>query len=180
MNYTSCRHLYDILKTSWKRLEDMLARPVYLQGYILKTSWRHLEDVFKMPWVRLEDVFARYLEDVSTRRRMTEANIFVLIKTSWRLLEDVFCRCMTKAYIFVLINISWRRLQDVFWRQSQKTSSRRLQDVFTKTNVCWVCSLHLVCFYINLSYTLWISSLWRFLLCWIRTSLGISPKFYSF
>ena len=52
-------------------------------------------------------------------------------------LEDVFWRRKAKANIFVLIRTSWRRLQDAFWRRRRKTSSRRLQDVFIKTNVCW-------------------------------------------
>ena len=68
---------------------------------------------------------------------MAKTNILVLIKTSWRRLEDVFWRRKAKANIFVLIKTSWRRLQDVFWRRRRKTSSRRLQDVFIKTNVCW-------------------------------------------
>ena len=36
-----------------------------------------------------------------------------------------------------MIKTSWGRLENVFWRRRRKTSSRRLQDVFIKTNVCW-------------------------------------------
>ena len=67
---------------SWKRLED-----------VLKTSWKRLEDDLKTydqdEYVRLdEDVFVFW-------RRMSKANILVLIKTSWRRLlktktKDVF------------------------------------------------------------------------------------------
>ena len=74
------------MKTSWRRLED-----------ILKASWRCLKNFLKMPW-----------------GRMTKTNLLVLIKTSSRCLEDAF------------------------WRRRQKTSSRRLQNIFIKTNVCWV------------------------------------------
>ena len=91
------------------RLENVLKIP--LQDF-LKTSWRCLEDVF-----------ARTLEDVLTK--------------SWRCLEDVFWRRMTKANMSVLIKTSWRRLEDVFWRRRRKTSSRRLQNVFIKMNVWW-------------------------------------------
>ena len=52
------RRLEDVLKMSWKCLEDVWPRRVYW-------SWSR----------RLEDVF---------RRRMSIANMFVLIKTSWR------------------------------------------------------------------------------------------------
>ena len=85
---------------------------------VLKISWRRLEDVFKTSHRRLEDVFKtpwRRLEDVWPRR----------IYWSWsRRLEDVFWRPLSKANMFVLI----------------KTSSRRLEDVFIKTNVCWTVS----------------------------------------
>ena len=78
----SWRRLEDVLKMSWKRLED-----------VLKTSWKRLEDDLKTydqdEYVRLdEDVFVFW-------RRMSKANILVLIKTSWRRLlktktKDVF------------------------------------------------------------------------------------------
>ena len=130
------RCLEDVFKTSWRRLEDALK--TFLQDvlarrfeYVLKTSWRRLQNVLKTSRKGLEDVFARRLK--------------VVLKTSWRRLqhvwprqiywywsrrlEDVFWRPMTKANIFVYI-------QDVFWRRRRKTSSRRLQDFFSK-NVCW-------------------------------------------
>ena len=68
---------------------------------------------------------------------MAQKNILVLTKTSWRRLKDVFWRRKAKANIFVLIKTSWRRLEDAFWRRRRKTSSRRLQEVFIKTNVWW-------------------------------------------
>ena len=89
-----CRPFGDVFKTSWRRLG--------------KTSWRRLENVLKTSWRRLEDVWPRG------------------IYWSWsRRLEDVFWRRMTKANIFVLIKMSWRRLEDVFWRRRWKTSSSR-------------------------------------------------------
>ena len=116
----SWRRLKNVFKTSWRRLEDVLK--TFLQDVLkmfwirlenaLKTSWRCFEDVFKMPWRRF-------------------------CKTSWRPLEDVF-------------KTSWKRLQDVWPRRICWSSSRRLetssededarhlQDVFIKTNVCWV------------------------------------------
>ena len=107
------------LKTSWRCLFKTSWRCLF------KTSWRCLEDVLKTSSVHLEDVLKtswRGLEDV--------------LKTSWRRLKDVFWRRKAKRKIFVLIKISWRRLKDVLWRGRQKTSLRRLQDVFTKTDVC--------------------------------------------
>ena len=73
-------------------------------------SWRRLHNVLKSSWICLEDDFARHLEDVWPRR----------IYWSWpRRLEDVFWRRMTKANIFVVIKTSSededkRRLQDLF------------------------------------------------------------------
>ena len=81
--------------------------------YVLKTSWRCLEDVLKTSWRYLEDVFARRLEDV--------------LKTSWRR--------MTKTNILVLTKTSSENLR---LRLTYSSWSRRLQDVFLKTNVCWV------------------------------------------
>ena len=81
---------------------------------LLKIS---LQGVLKMSWKCLEDVF----QDV--------------LKTFWRHLEEVLVRRMAKTNILVLTKTSWRRLEDVFWRRRRKTSSRRLQDVFIKTNI---------------------------------------------
>ena len=129
--------LENVLNLSWKRLEDFL-----------KTCWqehfnlmRHLENVLKMSWRHLYKKFWRRFGKVlkTSWRRMTKANMFVLIKTSWKRLEDVFWICVTKANIFVLIKMSWRRFEEVLWRQGRKTSSRRLHDVFTKTNVFFFC-----------------------------------------
>ena len=88
---TSWRCLEDVLKTSWRCLEDLFARRL---EDVLKTSWRCLEDVLKTSWKRYEDVLKTYnqdeyadldedLEDVFWRR-MSKANIFLLIKASWR------------------------------------------------------------------------------------------------
>ena len=114
-----------------RRLED-----------VLKTSWRCLEDILKTSSKSLEDVFARRLEDV--------------LKTSWRRLGYVWLRRFYWPWPRRLEDVlktsskdvrlrrkysSWsRRLENVFWRWRRKTYSRRRQDVFIKTNVCWVVS----------------------------------------
>ena len=117
----SWRCLEDILKTSSKRLEDAL-----------KTPWRGLEDVLTTSSKRLEDVLKTYGQEKYIGLDQD------VLKTSS---EDVFWRRRAKANIFVLIKTSWRCLQDVFWRRRRKTSSRRLQEVFIKTNVCWELSV---------------------------------------
>ena len=134
--------LQDVLNMSWRGLEDVLK--IYWRRF-----WRRLEDVLKTSWIGLgktswrclEDAFAGRLEEIfktSWRRLKTygQAKYICLdqdvLKTSW----DVFRRRMTKANIFVLIKTSSRHLQDVFWRWRWKTSLRRLQDIFIKTNVC--------------------------------------------
>ena len=112
-------------KSFWKHVN----KNSLISWYVLKTYWR---DLCKTSWKRLEDVFARHSEDI--------------FKTSWRRLENVLKTSwwrITKTIILVLINTSWTRIEDVFWRRRRKTSSRRVQDVLIKTNVCWVsCSLY--------------------------------------
>ena len=112
--------LQDVLKASWRCLEDVFARHLEdvlktsLQD-VLKMSWRRLKNVLKTSWGCLEDFFARRLGKTSWRG-MTKTNILVFIKTSS---EDVRVRW---------IYSSW---------------SRRLlktKDVFIKTNVCRVLS----------------------------------------
>ena len=118
-----------LCKTSWRCLEDLFQN-------VLKTFW---QDVLKMSWGRFEDVLK-----MSWR---------CFCKTSWRRLENVLKTYDQDEYIGLDQDIlktssetvrlrqtywSWsRRLEDVFWRRRQKTSSRRLQDFFIKTNVCW-------------------------------------------
>ena len=123
----------DVLKTFWRRLED-----------VLKTSWKRLEDVLKMSWRRfcktswrcLEDVFARRLEDV--------------LKTSWKRLEDVLKTYGQDEYIGLDQDVlkmssedvrlrqtysSWsRRLEDVLKMSSEDEDERRLEDAFTTSS----------------------------------------------
>ena len=99
-----------MLKMSWRRLED-----------VFKTSWRRLEEVLKTCWRCLEDVLKTYDQDEYVG--LDEG----VLKTSS---EDVWVR---------RINSSWsRRLEDVLKTSSEDEYQRRLQDVFIKTNVCWV------------------------------------------
>ena len=95
-----------------RRFEDVLKAYWGRIQNILKTSLRHLS---KTSWRCLEGVFARRLENV--------------LKRSWRR--------MVKTNLLVLIKTSWRRLENVLRGRRRKTSSRRLQDNFIKTNVCW-------------------------------------------
>ena len=96
-----------------------------------------------MPWKSLEDIFAGSLEDVlkTSWRRLQN-----VLKMSWRRLEDVLKIYGQHKYLGLdqdVVKASSRRLdQDVFWRRRRKTSSRRLQDVFIKTNVCWVVTIY--------------------------------------
>ena len=151
--------LQNALKTSWRCLEDVLkirrledVLKTILQDF-LKTSWRRF---YKTSWRRLgktswrrmskmiillliktssEDVWVR-LTYSSWSRRLED-----VLKMSWRCLENLlkmYLRRMSWGNRFFLFKTSWRRLEDIFWRRMQKMSSKRLQDVFIKTNVCWV------------------------------------------
>ena len=107
----SWRHLEDVFKTSWRRLET----PWRGLEDVLKTSWRRFQNVLKMFWRCLENVLKtswRRLKGIWPRK----------IYWSWpRRLEDVFFyRRKAKANIFIL--------EDVFWGRRRKTSSRRLHQ----------------------------------------------------
>ena len=86
-----------------------------------KTSPRHLQDVFSVTIFRLP----RRLQDSS--RGICDKSSKNVFKTSSRRFQDLFAR----------------RLHGVFKTSYKiknvklKTSSRRLQYVFTKTIVCW-------------------------------------------
>ena len=92
---------FEYISTSfWKRVN----KNSLTWWYVLETSWR---DLCKTSWNvlnKLENVFTRCVEDVlkTSCRRMAKAIIW-----SWsRHLEDVFWRRMSEANIFVLIKTS--------------------------------------------------------------------------
>ena len=119
---------------SWRCLQDVFARR--LEG-VLKTSW---QDVLKMSWRRLENVLK-----TSWRR---------FCKTSWKHLENVLKKYGQDEYIGFdqdvlktssedvwLIRIylsSLRSLEDVLKTSFEDENERRLQEVFIKTNICWL------------------------------------------
>ena len=122
-----------VFKTSWRCLQDVFARRL---EDVLKTSWRCLEDVLKTSWRRLEDVLKTFLQDV--------------LKTSWKRLEDVLKTYGQDEYIGLDQDVLKTSFEDVFWRRKinknifvlmtsfEDEDERRVQDVFIKTNVCWV------------------------------------------
>ena len=95
----------------------------YEKIYLLKRS-NIPANIFCFPR-RLQDVFSVSIFRLS--RRLQDVFAIRLPKTSSRRFQDHFAR----------------RLQDIFKTSYKtknvtlKTSSRCLQDVFTKTNVCW-------------------------------------------
>ena len=121
----------DVLKTSWRRLEDVFSvtffcLPRRLEN-VLKTSWRHncktsCKHVWKTSWRRLEDVLKTPW------------------KTSWRRLEDVLGRRIA--------NTSWRRLgrrKVLRWRRLGK------QEMFAgellQNHKKWKCETFKICFF---------------------------------
>ena len=103
---------------------------IFHQTYILmKTSWRRLEDVFCL---RLQKTYSRRLDQDEYIRLSHTSSEDVLVKTNIFVLairlQDVF-----KTFSRRLPKTSSRHLQDVFKTSSRrlaKTSSRPLQDVF--------------------------------------------------
>ena len=90
---------------SWKLVEDMLTRLMFLEWFVLNTSWRCLKDVLTRPvylsgyWRYLEDIFARRLDNV--------------LKTCW----------------WRLCKMSWRHLQDALLTYDQSENIHLDQDV---------------------------------------------------
>ena len=128
-----CSTSYKLLKTT----QRLVNKNSLLWWYVFKTSWNASRRICDTSWRRFEDVLK------TSWRRMDKTYILVLTKTktSRRRLEDVLWSRMINKDIFVFIKTSWRRLENVFWRQRRKTSSRCLQDIFIKTNVCWVLTI---------------------------------------
>ena len=102
--------LQDVLKTSWRCLEDVFARRL---EDVLKTSWRRLEDVWtrRIYWSwprRLEDVLRTSSEDVwliriysSSSRRLLKTKVNNVFKTSstWRMFAGFsFIYCFHYLY----------------------------------------------------------------------------------
>ena len=96
--------LQEVLKTSWRCLEDAFARRL---EDVLKTSWRHLG---KTSWRRLEDV----------------------LKTSWRRLEDVWPRRIYWSWSRRLEDVLKTSSEDVWVRRIYSSWSRHLLKAKTK------------------------------------------------
>ena len=99
----------NVSETFWMLLKDVLTRTV------------ELDDT---PWRRLEDVLKAFLQDV--------------LKTFWKRLEDVLKTYRQDEYIRLDQDVLKTSSEDVRLRRTNSSWSRRLKDVFIKTNVCWV------------------------------------------
>ena len=118
--------LKTFFKTSWRRFEDVLKMS---WRRFCKTSWRRLENVLKTSWRRLENVLKTYDQDEYVGldedvfwRRMSKANIFVLIKTSSededeRRLQDVFI----KSNVWWVVMMTEKKITQVLRTSKVKT-----------------------------------------------------------
>ena len=107
-----------ILQFIWQDLS--IAQQTVL---VSKTSSRSLQDVFSVTLFVFQDLFKKYLQYVFLKRLQG------VFKTSSRRACKTSCN-----YIF---KTSWKT-KKCYSEDVLKTSSRCLQYVFTKTNVCWV------------------------------------------
>ena len=107
-------------KTSWRRLQhnNSLSSKTP-SGRVCNTS---STNAFKTSSRCLQDVFARRLQDVF---KTCFQDVF--FKSSWRGLQDIF---MKTSCSYVLKTYVLKDKKMLYWR--------RLQYVFTKTNVWWV------------------------------------------
>ena len=107
--------LQDVLKTSSRHVLKTSSTRLQRNNFTSsKTSWRHFQDLS-------QDVLKASF-----------------CKTSWRRLENVLktsWRRIAKTNILVLTKTS---SEDVRLRRTYSSWSRHLEDVFIKTNVCWV------------------------------------------
>ena len=106
---------------------------------VLKMFWPHFP---KTSWRLFCKTSSRCLEDV------LERHLENVLKTSWR--------CIIRTNIFVLIKTFWRRLLKT---KTWDVSSRPLQDIFIKANVCWVV-ISLKCYFFELTLALSIVFVW--------------------
>ena len=118
-------HVENVLKTSWTSLEDFFARSLEdvlktSKKYLSNMSWRSLEGVLRMSLRRFCKTYWRRLEEIlkTSWKRMTRTSILVLI-------QDVFWRRVSKANIFVLMKTPWRCLLKTKTKDVFKTSSSR-------------------------------------------------------
>ena len=105
------RRLEDVLKTSWRRLEDIWPRRLRwswsrrLQD-VLKMSWRHMAKMImlvllKMSWRRLEDVFWRWRWKTSSRRLHQDECLLGLFKEQFWWSGSLFYKLMTVIDNFI-------------------------------------------------------------------------------
>ena len=105
------RNIFLSFKMSWRRLQDIIAIRLLEDvlkktpcNDILKMSWRRLEDVLKTSWRRLENVLK------TSWRRLWKRSCKHALKTSWRRLgkQEIFAGCSGKhifIYWFILFYI---------------------------------------------------------------------------
>ena len=87
----------------------------------------------------------------ASQRRVNKNSLawWYVLKTSWRCLEDVFARRLEDVlktysqdeYIGLDQDVLKTSSEDVRLRRTYSSWSRHLEDVFIKTNVCWVGTL---------------------------------------
>ena len=139
------------MKTSWKRLEDILKvswRRFYKissgEG-VLKTSWRHIGRELQQTFARRlgrqnQETFAG-LEDVF------KTSLRYVLKTSWTRLHPTICKMSSRRLgrrEILTLKTSSKRLEDMSWRRPQEmlgrcledTSWRRLDDIMEKSIFC--------------------------------------------
>ena len=119
----SWRRLKNVLKTSWRILEDVFARRL---EDILKTFWRRLGKTswrcLETSWKRLEDVVKTYDQD----------DYLVLINTSWRRFLKTYKLGEYFNLVQEVLKTSWRRLLKTKAKYVFKTSSSRRMFAGTK------------------------------------------------
>ena len=116
-----------ICETSWKRFEDVWK--TYQQD-VLKMSWRSLEDILKTSWKRLQDTLKTFLQKVlKTSWKRLEDVLKRFGQDEYIGLEqDVLKTCSEDVWLIRIYSSSSRRLEDVFWRWRRKKSSRYLRQ----------------------------------------------------
>ena len=121
------------MKTSWRRLEDVLK--TFLSD-VLKTFWKCLENVLKM--YGQDENRPRRLKDVFWRR-MTKANLYVLKTSSEdedeRRLQDVF-KMSSSRWMFAGKEVFAQNRRDV-WSLSDCNGIRTHDDLVLIRTVKW-------------------------------------------
>ena len=135
---TSQKRVEYVSKTSWRRVNEN----ILTWWNVLKTSSKCFQDVYVLPR-SLEEVLKKFMFSQEVLN-MSQRSLQDVLETPWKCLEEVLKTYDQGDYIRFDEDVLKEFSEDVFWSRMTKANSswsRRLEDVFVRTNVCSVAFL---------------------------------------